>query len=354
MDYLTPQKIKDELHKSLSILCKFDKCALLDYPAHLNIGDQLIWLGDIFYITDVLKAKILYSSNFSDFSSRKMEEKIGDSPIFFHGGGNLGDLYPKHQIFRKRVISRYKHRPIIILPQTIYFRDKRHLKKDAKLFNSHPDLTLFVRENKSYEIASEVFYNCRILKAPDMAFQLAGIPKLEVKLKQKTSILYLCRNDKEMNINFHFPAESPNIVVEDWVSYKWIKKNPIPIRGAARLIREIWQRRLAYPHEYISRIKWNHFHPYAKIIKALCNSSRHLNSWSLMHSGIYQLKKYRLVITNRLHGHILCVILGIPNILLANSYYKNESFYNTWTCQIPFCRFVPQPQKVKSVISELI
>jgi pyruvyl transferase EpsO len=74
----------------------------------------------------------------------------------------------------------------------------------------------------------------------------------------------------------------------------------------------------------------------------------------LMHTGIYQLSQSRLVITNRLHGHLLCLLLGIPNILLPNSYYKNESFYKTWTDQIPFCRFVKEPSQVPTAIQELL
>ncbi|MEM1169276.1 MAG: polysaccharide pyruvyl transferase family protein [Cyanobacteria bacterium P01_H01_bin.35] len=68
-------------------------------------------------------------------------------------------------------------------------------------------------------------------------------------------------------------------------------------------------------------------------------SLQHL-SLSFLHSGIYQLQKYRLIITNRLHGHILCVLLNIPHIFLPNSYHKNQGFYETWSYDIPFCRFV--------------
>jgi pyruvyl transferase EpsO len=74
----------------------------------------------------------------------------------------------------------------------------------------------------------------------------------------------------------------------------------------------------------------------------------------LMHTGIYQLSQSRLVINNRLHWHLLCLLLGIPNILLPNSYYKNEAFYKAWTYQIPFSRFVKEPSEVPSAIQELL
>jgi exopolysaccharide biosynthesis predicted pyruvyltransferase EpsI len=43
------------------------------------------------------------------------------------------------------------------------------------------------------------------------------------------------------------------------------------------------------------------------------------------------LSEGRVVVTDRLHGHILCLLLGIPHIVLDNSYGKLRSFDETWT-----------------------
>ncbi len=81
------EKIKSSLHKSLEILEAFEDCVLLDYPAHPNIGDHLIWLGEIFYLTNVLKAKINYAASTKDFSDLELRKRLGEGPIVFHGGG---------------------------------------------------------------------------------------------------------------------------------------------------------------------------------------------------------------------------------------------------------------------------
>jgi pyruvyl transferase EpsO len=120
------------------------------------------------------------------------------------------------------------------------------------------------------------------------------------------------------------------------------------------LVREGWQRGLAHPKQWIPRQKWERFHPYARKFDKIPDSFIPRFSWSLMHAGVYQLLQSRLVITNRLHGHILSTLLGIPNILLPNSYYKNEAFYETWTYQIPYCKFVKQPSQVKESVEELL
>ncbi len=119
--------IKQSLHKSLNSLGKFEKCALLQYPRHINIGDHLIWLGTVLYLTNVLKTKIAYAASSEEFSQAEMDKQIGDYPIILHGGGNLGDLWYGHQKFREYVISQNHHRPIIVMPQTIYFQHKSHL-----------------------------------------------------------------------------------------------------------------------------------------------------------------------------------------------------------------------------------
>ena len=56
----TPQDVKDALHQSLSVLRSLEECALLDYPNHSNLGDHLIWLGDILYLSKTAKIKIKY------------------------------------------------------------------------------------------------------------------------------------------------------------------------------------------------------------------------------------------------------------------------------------------------------
>jgi exopolysaccharide biosynthesis predicted pyruvyltransferase EpsI len=51
----------------------------------------------------------------------------------------------------------------------------------------------------------------------------------------------------------------------------------------------------------------------------------------------------RVVVTDRLHAHILCLLLGIPHILLNNLTGKNWNFYNTWTQDSPLCRLAQRP-----------
>ncbi|MBW4650235.1 MAG: polysaccharide pyruvyl transferase family protein [Kastovskya adunca ATA6-11-RM4] len=345
------------LHQSLGRLKDFERCALLDYPDYTNIGDHLIWIGSVFYITEKIKAKISYASSINNFSGAILEKQIGKAPILLNGGGNLGDLWPKYQAFREYIISHYRDRPVIILPQSIYFANPANLDNAAKIFNSHPDLTLFVRDDYSYEIATKNFKNCQVVKAPDMAFQLSQISALSTDKQASKSILYHCRQDQELSSSFaiDFPSFS-SLVVEDWTSFKWVlgTNKSRAAQTLADLFREVWQRGIKTPGDWMFRQKWEDYFFYNNYFNNLYNQQLHSRSWSFIHSGIYQFKQHQLIITNRLHGHILCVLLGLPHIFLPNSYHKNESFYNTWTYSVPFCRFAKDSSQVITGIEDLL
>jgi exopolysaccharide biosynthesis predicted pyruvyltransferase EpsI len=357
-----PKQIKEQLHQTLGGLGNYKQYALLDYPNHSNLGDHLIWLGELFYIAHVLKAKIGYASDLKNFSGEVMEKQIGKAPILLHGGGNLGDLWTAYQKFRERIISTYVDRPIFILPQTLYFAEERNLEKTAKIFNSHPDLTIFMRDDYSYKIAKEAFDNCRVVKAPDMAFQMVDMPSLNFEIENKNSILFLKRKDKELIESFFIDSLMlDNLCIKDWESYQYYwkyKTKPMPRawtpQGAIRILKEGRNQGTYIPLEWLSRQKWNFLHSYSHGLRNMSEQNLHLKSWNMMHHGVYQLKQYPLIITNRLHGHILSLLLGIPHILLANSYYKNESFYESWTAEIPFCRFVKDSSQVKNTVQELL
>jgi pyruvyl transferase EpsO len=367
MDLSTPEKIRDSLHTALENIGPLEQCALLDYPDYFNIGDHLIGLATVFYITDIIKARINYIASIYDFSEELLEKQVGKAPIILQGGGNLGDLWPHHQLFREKIVSQYRDRPIIIMPQCIYFANPENLSKAAAIFNAHPNLTLFTRDNYSYELALRHFSNCQVIKAPDMVFHMADMALPSYKFNPKRPILYLCRDDTELDRAFAPAAlEIPDLVVQDWDDSprKWIyrgrgrfgelKEWYWRLPGMVLLVREGWQKGLANPRQGLSRQKWERFHPYARKFDPLDYAFMVRLSWSLMHTGMYQLSQSRLVITNRLHGHLLCLLLGIPNILLPNSYYKNESFYKTWSYQIPFCRFIDEPSQVKVALQELL
>lgn len=328
-------QIHRQLISALKPLENLRHCAFLNYPDYLNIGDHLIWVGSWLYLTDVNKTKVNYIASANEFDEDSFLRNSQNSPIVFHGGGNLGDLWPGHQKFREYLIGKYKDREIYILPQTIYFKETKNLEKAKQVFNSHPNLTLFCRDKVSYEIAKKHFDACKIKLAPDMAFQLLEpryrLEDMQVRSKTGES-LYLKRKDKENLDDFNIDTDSYLDSVEDWVSL-----HKIDNRSAqkSRLQRDIFPDVIpgAFYHK----------------TKGVALEKQNL-TFNLLYMGVQQLSKYSLIVTDRLHGHILSILLGIPNIFVPNSYHKNQAFYETWTEGYPNSVFLKSVEEFQQFI----
>lgn len=242
-----------------------------------------------------------------------------------------------------------------MLPQTIASVDAASLKHAAEIFNAHPDLTVFAREDRSYATAQEQFHKCRVIRAPDTVFHLANLPSLPRAPESTTSILELCRRDWEADIDFSPGVFGiPDLVASDWVSFTRTMDLPIYVPGLQRLIRAVWLQGLATPGEWLVRQKWQFLHPNTVTLQALYKPSVGRRSWSMMHRGVCQLQRHRLVITNRLHGHVLSLLLGIPHVLIPGPYGKMEAFIRTWTQHVPFCRFAGEPAHVGPAAEDLL
>ncbi|HTL46987.1 MAG TPA: polysaccharide pyruvyl transferase family protein [Verrucomicrobiae bacterium] len=338
-------KVRAALTDVLETLPDFDSCAIMDYPLFYNIGDHLIWSALTAWLLEVKKARIPYVAHAGSYTPRKLTAE-SQGPILFTGGGNLGDLWGYHQHFREKVIAAHPERPVVIMPQSIYFRDPAKLDRARRIFNAHPDLTLLARDEISYRFALGQFDRCRVLKAPDMSFYFADRLKLNDPFAGQ-QIFFHRRNDKELPANTRrgIPrVRNPGIVSGDWWSMNFAS------RGLQRLYRKcpflsgLWQGPpVARLIELIPESQRACLEGLVREVGGLPYGGLHLKSLELVFRGVRQMAPYRLVITNRLHGHILCTLMGKPNILLANSYHKNQAFFETWTRGIRHACFSSSP-----------
>ena len=54
-------------------------------------------------------------------------------------------------------------------------------------------------------------------------------------------------------------------------------------------------------------------------------------NWEKAMKGFEMLAEAEFVITDRLHGHIMCTIMGIPHVLMDSRLKKNIFLHDTWT-----------------------
>ncbi|MFD0958219.1 polysaccharide pyruvyl transferase family protein [Paenibacillus chungangensis] len=299
-------ELKLQLSRILTVIPKGSTIQYIDYPVYNNGGDLLIMKGtEAFFKENDISIHARYSV--LDFPVSLAVPR--DHIIVLQGGGNFGDLYPVHQKLRERVVASYPHNRIVILPQTIFYRDESEFQQTARIFNRHPDVHLFVRDPLSYQAAKERFRQCAIYLSPDMAHQLWPIVPAS---KPGKRLLRFLRTDMEKTTD--------QIMLEgdgfgdclDWCSlYNRVERKSIYWIG------EMLKKRTGLlPMGTI----WSKYSDY------------------LVDKAVRRFSQYEAVQTSRLHGHILSCLLDKPNTLLDNSYGKNSGYFHTWTSNVQTAR----------------
>jgi exopolysaccharide biosynthesis predicted pyruvyltransferase EpsI len=291
-------------------------CALIDFPNHSNVGDSAIWLGETCWLRGN-GVKIVYACDFETYSREQMAIRLGEGAILLHGGGNLGDFWPHLQQFRERVIQDFPRSKIIQLPQTIHFEDEWGLGEARRVFNAHPDFTLLCRDRRSLDFARAEFA-CPSLLCPDMAFALGPLPDAGPPARE---VLWLCRTDAE-SAGGPLPEVFGDVERADWLD-----EEPTPLRERCRsLSAELASDsagRMALLDELLAT--------YDPLARERLDRGRRL------------LRRGKVVVTDRLHGHILCLMMGVPDLLLDNVYGKVRRFYDTWTSGCGLARWADSP-----------
>lgn len=113
--------LKNELRQILNVIPPGSNIYYIDIPVHSNGGDLLILKGTEAFFKDYgIHVRARYSV--LDFPDSLLIPK--DHIIVLHGGGNFGDLYPQHQRLREKLVSEYPHHRIVMLPQTIFYKQE--------------------------------------------------------------------------------------------------------------------------------------------------------------------------------------------------------------------------------------
>jgi exopolysaccharide biosynthesis predicted pyruvyltransferase EpsI len=295
------------------------RCALLDFPDHANVGDNAIWLGERAYLRRI-EASVVYACDILTYSEAQLARRLEDGIILLSGGGNLGDLWPAYQQFREKVITAFSHNRIIQLPQSIWFREEANRERARAVFDAHPRLTLLVREERSLEFA-RAHFRTQSLLCPDPSLALGALSRRQAPGQD---VLWLLRSDVE--------SRSQGAARIGPEAVDWRADRP---SWRSRVNRILSRQRSSHPSA--NRWTWPVVAPlHGRVWDGLAEER--------LRRGCALLSRGRVVVTDRLHGHLLSVLLGIPHVLLDNSYGKVRSYYETWTrnCGLAFWAHTPE------------
>ncbi|MEE1074611.1 MAG: polysaccharide pyruvyl transferase family protein [Acutalibacteraceae bacterium] len=278
-------------------------------PIHKNLGDHAIASAEMAILD---KLGILYT-DITQPEIRKLKEfgllgLFNNTKILINGGGNLGTLwFDVEEDFRSIMIAAPKA-DILIFPSTIYYDDtvlgRKEFENSKRIYNNHKSLTLYARENISYEIMKNAYNNVKLV--PDMVFYLN---KCEKNVSRDGAILCL-RKDLERTL-----CEEDEIFI-----YKQIQ------------------------HLFGDKITKTDMYAAHNIPAEKRNQE--------LTKKFEQFKRAKLVITDRLHCMIFCIISGTPCIVVNSKSPKVKGCYE-WVKDFEYIKFADSLSDITNLYNSI-
>ena len=273
---------------------------LLLTPIYENLGDQAIAYAELQFLNDNFSDyRILEVTN--DFINYQSWKVLRIFQHFFHcaiitGGGFLGTLWLHNEKQVRTIIKGLSRIKIIIFPQTVFFSQDEEgsieVRKTNYYLKNHDNIYLLIRD-ESISFVKKNIYNIKcVANVPDIVFYLN---KCEPRFI-RNGILFCFRNDKEKAVN----ADSILILKEKLIAKGKLVSSIDTLAGH--------NIKVSAREKELSRI-WNIF------------------------------KSAELVITDRLHAMLFCLITGTPCIAVDNQSRKVSGVYNLWLSECPYIYF---------------
>jgi exopolysaccharide biosynthesis predicted pyruvyltransferase EpsI/GT2 family glycosyltransferase len=304
------------------------------YPDHRNVGDAAIWWGTMSLLRS-LGVTVRYGCDPWSYDPDGLSTAHPHGPILLLGGGNFGDVYDAEQGLRSRILRDFPDRPIIQLPQSIWFRSATARDAQAAQLAACRDVTLLLRDTQSLAYA-RTHFPVRSLACPDaaLALDLSAVPRTADR-----PVVALWRRDIEHDQPLP-PLPTGSITV-DWEDdsddhplHSWAEQASRAEVGQPSTtdVRCPARRRAAW-----------------RIAPALWDDlarERTLRGCRLLARG-------RAVITNRLHAHLLCTLLRIPHVVYDTVNGKISAYRDTWLADDPLVRFAASPDEAVAAVAEV-
>ncbi|MDJ0455414.1 polysaccharide pyruvyl transferase family protein [Gordonia amicalis] len=308
------------------------KAALVDFPSHENAGDSLIYAGEVGYFRR-LGVSIDYICDVDRYRPEVLRARVPEGPVLLHGGGNFGDRWPRYQKFREQVIADFPDRAIVMLPQSMEFESADNLEAVKALFGQHPNLTIMLREQRSFTEALDHFGGHNpVVYCPDLAFGY-GARRVHGKFDGRVEVTRLLRQDSEKI------AHGSLRTSHSYVEYDW---------GLRGLDRVAW-RAIRIPGRVAATVPATGTGLYP-MLSSSYRAQAGLNLWR----ASKMLSVGRVVVTDRLHAAVLGGLLGMPVVALDNSYGKISSVFDDYLHTLNNVSFASSAEEAVARIYELL
>ncbi len=274
--------IKKKLKKSKKVIG--NKIFYLGIPVHANLGDLAQgmcirnWIKKNYPGKTVIEIETnaLVNTRFSVLDFLKEAYKKGDL-IIFQSGYTTTDLGGYADEMHRTVMESLPYAKMLMMPQTIYFREEENKKRTSKCYNSMSDLLFLARDRVSYNMALEMFPDIEIMLFPDIVTTMIGNFSVNTK---REGIMFCCRDDGEKL----YSDEQIEELMQKCRCLEKVNKTDTTKRVNV-----------------------------AEIVK---------NAEKYIVNEIKEYSKYKLIITDRYHGTILSLAAGTPVIVIKTTDHK--------------------------------
>ena len=291
------------------------KIFLTGTPEHNNIGDSAIVIAELLFIKSLLPEKRVKEITVREQKQNLVPIRRIMTPrrrLFWHGGGNMGDLWYNEEAFRRQYLIQKGAPDPIVFPQTIYYSDTpegRIKMEESKEIYNKPEITVTARERTSYEIMRKLYPDANILLAPDIVLS-AGMSDFGAVPAVRSGVLFVTRKDLER-------------VVDESV---WMD-----LEGHARA--------LAYETRRTD------------MISDVCVTKE--NRAECVRRKMQEFCGAELVITDRLHGMVFAALTGTPCIAFGNNHHKVKGTYD-WISYLPYIKFAENIEEARACMPTLL
>lgn len=277
-------KIRFFRYKKRCKRSKQKEIIIFNTPVHGNIGDHAIIYAEEKLLNTLNKKAFEFPTYYFKECFEFMKRHIDHNAIIcITGGGFIGSQWLNEEDLVMNVCKTFKEHKIIILPQTFYFKEddegKRELNKAKDVFGNVKDITIFAREEKTYNFVIENFLNAKVILVPDIVLSLDKY----VFSNERNNVLLCFRDDAEKNFSYEEELEK----ILDKAKIKYDHTDTVERNAISEKERE----------------------------KAIVNK-------------LQEFSKYKIIITDRLHGMIFATLTNTPCIVFGNYNYKVKGVYN--------------------------
>lgn len=319
----------------------FVDVALLDAPNQTNVGDTLIWSGEMAYLQS-LGLRLRYVADLNTYDPEELRRAMPTGVVLLHGGGNFGDLWMGHQNHREQIAQDLPDYRLVQLSQSIFFASEDRARQADAIIGAHPDFRLLLRDRLSIERATELLPSLTPIYCYDMA--LGYEPPVSTPATGE-SLLVIARQDKEAASGLHTIGDDwiPGLSIRktDWHSEGWLAVRWRLARAAMKL-----EHRLV---SYRRRLPWIPTYP-QWLVQRLLVSLNEIN----IAGALRMYSSASVIVVDRLHAHVLALLLGIDHVALDNNYRKIGAVFEEYTGKFSTAKYATSTDQAREYVKEMI